>query len=198
MSYVNTIVVLGICFSYSMIVGNETYLEKERNVTFEPLTISIRSDKCAVFTNEDVYVTVELRNDSKNDQVIYMPGIHGNVIFTQRGNNPVRPDEFGIPIGFGRSKSKNVEDDFVTLKPGDIYGRRYSIVQKSPCDMKFSFFYENKNIKKNSWTGKSASVKIDVKVRSNNKDNKKDSDKGAPENVNAKTNERIGQTRLQP
>lgn len=168
------VVIIGGVLICSTLVGDDTLLEKQRNAAVGPLSIHIRSDKYEVRPMEKAFITVELHNDSFKDQVVYMPGISGGVICKKHGNGPRRPDELGPPLGFGRFRSSNIDEDFVVLKPGDLYGRRYSFAQRVPCDMHFMFYYENKNDRKNAWTGKSSSVEAMVKVRSAAKEEQKD------------------------
>jgi hypothetical protein len=46
-----------------------------------PLTLRVRTDKATVAPGETIWITVEISNGGMVDQVVYMPGITGGVLF---------------------------------------------------------------------------------------------------------------------
>ncbi|MEN6407654.1 MAG: hypothetical protein ABFC77_14435 [Thermoguttaceae bacterium] len=143
--------------------------DKEVKVSDGPLVLRVRADKYQVRPSEPIVFTAELSNDGPDDAVIYMPGINGWVMFIEadRGaKNSLLSDAFGPPFGLGRSTSPRSEDNYILLQPGDVYSRRYSFSQQSPCDVAVRFFYENKiGGKHGIWLGKSRTIETVVRVR---------------------------------
>jgi hypothetical protein len=142
-------------------------VDKEPSVKIGAVTLRIRIDRYTVPPGKPFIIRAELSNDGWVDELIYMPGLGGRAQFGPPDDKePGRPDEYGPPFGVGRFESSDVQDNFVVLKPGDYYGRRYSFKGPVPCDMEFRFWYENKNARKGAWTGKSKAVEGVIRVRS--------------------------------
>lgn len=84
---------------------------------------------CRAIAGTALHVEGRIRNDSNHGVMIYMPGLSlfPRVRALSKSGSRGRPDEFGLPLTYGRRKSANAVHDYVFLEPGDSYCRRFTV-----------------------------------------------------------------------
>lgn len=156
-----------IFFGCCLPVEHLAHAAEKHGAAIGALTVHLRVDKDEVQPRESFTIVAEVVNDGSANEPVYMPGIIGSVVFEPHKNGPVRPDEFGPPLGLSRSAASEVDLDFVNLQPGDFYGRRHLVTApSSPCDIHLNFSYVNNTRRDGARTGRSKAVEVVVRVRS--------------------------------
>lgn len=134
----------------------EILANAEDNGTGLRLTVSL--DK-PLTKGQECQVRVEIENTSCRVEVVYMPGLTMRPTFTPTPTKQaLRPDEYGLPMIYGRLRAKDERLNYVVLTGGDVYGRNYAWTPPAIGAVKFAATYENahdgRELNVKSWRGK--------------------------------------------
>jgi len=124
-------------------------------------------------------IRVEIRNPSGYIEVVYMPGLTVEPVFSPDKKEGLRPDEYGPPLMFGRSSVKDERLNFVVLMGGDSYVRTYRWMAPDEGQVTFKAVYRNtkkgEEIGVKTWTGELRSQSKSLRIS-----NQKKAEQGAP------------------
>jgi hypothetical protein len=112
------------------------------------LHMSVVAPQKDLKVGQDCEVRVEIQNTSFVVEVVYMPGLVVEPVFTPKKkglrSDEFRSDEYGPPLCFGRSSARDERLNFVVLMPGDSYARTYSWKPPDEGTVRFRATYSNK------------------------------------------------------
>ena len=120
------------------------------------LHVSVVAPQKDLKVGQNCEVRVDIQNTSFAVEVVYMPGLVVEPVFTPKKKD-LRPDEYGLPLCFGRSSASDERLNFVVLMPGDCYARTYSWKPPDEGTVTFRATYRNERkgeeIGVKTWTG---------------------------------------------
>jgi len=131
------------------------------------LQMTVITPHVAFEPGKEYEIRVEIHNPSEDVEIVYMPGLTLRPIFSSH-KRELRPDEYGLPVVFGRMSAKDERLNFVVLMQRDSYVRTYRWTAPDDGQVTFQAVYLNKKydagIGVKVWTGEIRSQSNVVKI----------------------------------
>ena len=143
------------------------------------LKMTVVTPEGALEPGKDYDFRVEISNPSGYIEVVYMPGLTVDPVFSPDRKEGLHPDEWGPPLMFARSSAKDERLNFVVLMGGDSYVRTYRWTPPDEGQVTFKAVYRNtkkgEEIGVKTWTGELRSQSNSLRIS-----NRKKAEQGSP------------------
>lgn len=120
------------------------------------LQMTVITPQVTIESGKEYEIKVEIHNPDAHIEIVYMPGLTLMPIYSS-DKRVLLPDEYGLPMVFGRMSAKDERLNFVVLAGGDSYVRTYGWTAPADGQVTFHAVYLNKKngaeIGVKAWTG---------------------------------------------
>jgi hypothetical protein len=143
------------------------------------LQMTVVTPEGALEPGKEYDIRVEISNPTGYIEIVYMPGLTVEPVFSPDKKEGLHPDEYGPPLMFARSSARDERLNFVVLMGDDSYVRTYRWTPPDEGQVTFRAVYLNtkngEEIGVKTWTGELRSQSKSLRIS-----NQKKAEQGAP------------------